>query len=107
MTVEPGWYLEGRYGIRTESLVLCKQVDTAFNFGGQWFGWERITQVPIQTKLIDWGLMTKDDIRWINDHNTSVQEALWPSLQGDEDKEVREWLKRECRPKKIWPWTGA
>jgi hypothetical protein len=64
-------------------------------------------QVPIQTSLVDWTLTTKDQIRWLNDHNTSVQEALMPLLDGDEDAEARDWLKKVCKPKKIWPWTGA
>ncbi|ORX38297.1 peptidase M24, structural domain-containing protein [Kockovaella imperatae] len=108
VTVEPGWYLEGKYGIRTESLVVSVPTDTAFEFGGhRWLAWRRITQVPIQTKLIDWSLLTKDEIRWINEHNFSVEAALLPMLQEDADKDAREWLKRECKPKRIWPWTGA
>lgn len=51
--------------------------------------------------------MTKDDIRWLNDHNNSVREALWPLLQEDQDGEARDWLKRMTKAKKIWPWTGA
>ena len=90
-----------------------------------WLEWERLTQVrssfgercsassaderqvPIQTSLVDWSLTTKDQIRWLNAHNASVQEALMPLLDGDQDVEARDWLKRACKPKKIWPWTGA
>lgn len=103
-----------------------------YEFGGhRWLGWERVTQVselcdllwfaqrsptifadarwqvPIQTKLVDYSLMTKDEIKWLNEHNTSVQDALLPLLDGDGDEPVVKWLKRECKPKKIWPWTGA
>lgn len=64
-------------------------------------------QVPIQTSLVDWTLTTKDQIRWLNDHNTAVEAALMPLLDGDGDADARDWLKRACKPKKIWPWTGA
>lgn len=69
--------------------------------------WERITQVPIQTSLVDWSLMAKYEMRWLNEHNKTIQEALEPLLQGDEDAEAREWLKRACKPHKIWPWDGV
>lgn len=63
-----------------------------------------MTRVPICTNLIDWSLMTKDEQRWVNAHNTMVQDALLPLLEDDLDKEAREWLKRVCKPKIIWPW---
>ncbi|WWC63493.1 uncharacterized protein I303_106096 [Kwoniella dejecticola CBS 10117] len=106
-SIEPGYYKEGEWGIRIESVILCKPVETPNAEFGQFLSFERITQVPIQTSLVDYKLLTKDEIRWLNDHNTSVLDNLMPSLQGDEDKEVRDWLKRNCKPKKIWPWTGA
>ncbi|KAK4686436.1 Xaa-Pro aminopeptidase, partial [Tremellales sp. Uapishka_1] len=126
-SIEPGFYKEGEFGIRTESVYICKKVDTKYDFGGKkWLGWERVTQVslpsplaiwrhltcnvvevPIQTLLVEYSLLTKDEIRLLNDHNTSVQEALLPLLEEEEDKDVVKWLKDVCKPKKIWPWTGA
>lgn len=50
--------------------------------------------------------MSKDEIKWLNTHNTDVQNALMPLLVGDQDAEARDWLKKACKPKKIWPWTG-
>jgi len=51
--------------------------------------------------------MSRAEIQWLNDHNTSVQDNLMPLMDGDEDKEARDWVKRMCKPKKIWPWTGV
>lgn len=31
-TIEPGYYKEGDFGIRTESLVLCKEAEVRFFF---------------------------------------------------------------------------
>jgi Xaa-Pro aminopeptidase len=64
-------------------------------------------QVPIQTSLVDWSIMSKPEIKWLNEHNTSIQEALLPLLQEDRDAQVRDWLKRACKPHRIWPWTGV
>jgi hypothetical protein len=30
-TVEPGYYKEGEFGVRTESLFVCKQIDVSPN----------------------------------------------------------------------------
>jgi Xaa-Pro aminopeptidase len=50
--------------------------------------------------------MSKDQIKRLNAHNTDVENALMPLLdQGDQDKEARDWLKKACKPRKIWPWT--
>ncbi|WVW85428.1 hypothetical protein I302_107466 [Kwoniella bestiolae CBS 10118] len=106
-SIEPGYYKEGEWGIRIESVILCKSVDTPNYQSGHFLSFERITQVPIQTSLVDYKILTKSEIRWLNEHNTSVQDKLMPLLQGDEDAETRNWLKRNCKPKKIWPWTGA
>jgi Xaa-Pro aminopeptidase len=57
------------------------------------------------TNLVDWSLMRKEQIVWLNEHNKSVKEALEPLLQDEEDKQARDWLTRVCKPKKIWPWT--
>ncbi|OWZ77209.1 cytoplasmic protein [Cryptococcus neoformans Bt85] len=107
-TIEPGYYKEGEWGIRIESVLLCRQVETPEDAeASQFLEWERVTQVPIQTSLVDWSLMAKYEMRWLNEHNKSVQEALEPFLQGDEDAEAWEWLKKACKPHKIWPWDGV
>jgi len=46
MTVsnEPGYYEDGKYGIRIENIVLVKKVDTPNNFGGKgYLGFENVT----------------------------------------------------------------
>jgi Xaa-Pro aminopeptidase len=119
-TIEPGFYLEGEFGMRIENVYLCKEVEvgldlfaianpqTKYEFQGKrYLGFECITRVPIDVRMIDWSLTTKSEIRWVNAHNTMVQDALLPLLEDDLDKDAREWLKRVCKPKIILPWTGA
>jgi Xaa-Pro aminopeptidase len=65
-----------------------------------------VIQVPIQTSLVDWSLLSKAEIKWLNEHNKAVQEILLPLLQEERDKEARDWLKRTCKSKKVWPWMG-
>ncbi|WVR09447.1 hypothetical protein IAU60_006514 [Kwoniella sp. DSM 27419] len=110
-SIEPGYYKEGEWGMRIESVVVCKELESPEKPDGldtsNFLTFDRITQVPIATNMVDYALLSKAEIRWLNEHNTSVQDTLWPLLQADEDADARDWLKRVCKPKKIWPWTGA
>lgn len=107
-TIEPGYYLEGQYGFRVESVYVVREVEVKYPQEHHWLGFECVTRVPIDTKLIDWTLTTKSEIRWINAHNTMVQDAVLPLLDDDDfDGPARDWIKRVCKPKIILPWTGA
>jgi Xaa-Pro aminopeptidase len=50
--------------------------------------------------------MAKSEIKWLNEHNAAVQNAVLPLLDEDQDGAAKDWLKKACKPKKIWPWTG-
>jgi len=39
-------------------------------------------------------LLTKEERRWVKNHNAQVRQALIPLLQ--DDKRALKWLKREC-----------
>ena len=88
---EPGFYKEGEYGIRIENLVLCvEDQETEF---GKFLKFENLTLFPIDTKLIQYNLLTKDEVNWINDYHEHVFHEV--SLLLDEDEKV--WLKQKCR----------
>ncbi|KAK7059763.1 putative Xaa-Pro aminopeptidase P [Favolaschia claudopus] len=97
MTVsnEPGYYADGSFGIRIESIVLVRKVNTANNFGDKgYLGFERVTMCPIQTKLIDMSLFSSEEVRWMNEYHAEVFEKVSPLLK--DDQRALEWLKREC-----------
>ncbi|KAJ7746479.1 Creatinase/aminopeptidase [Mycena maculata] len=97
MTVsnEPGYYADGKFGIRIENIVLVRQVETPNNFGDKSFlGFEHVTMCPIQTKLIDKSLFTAEEVRWLNAYHAEIFEKVSDLLQND--ARALEWLKREC-----------
>lgn len=49
--------------------------------------------MPIQTRMIDWDLMTRADRDWIIQHNRTCAEKLMPLVKGD--KRAEKWLKRQ------------
>ncbi|KAJ7512391.1 Creatinase/aminopeptidase [Mycena galericulata] len=97
MTVsnEPGYYADGRFGIRIENIVLVREVKTPNNFGNKgYLGFEHVTMSPMQTKLIDKSLFTAEEVRWLNEYHAEVLGKVSPLLQND--TRALEWLKREC-----------
>ena len=62
---EPGYYEKGKIGIRIENLVFVKKIRNYFKF-------ENLTQVPIEKSLINKKLMTKIEIRWLNNYHKNV-----------------------------------
>lgn len=94
---EPGYYEDGGFGIRIENLVTVKEIDTPHRFGGvAYFGFNVITLVPIQTKLIDLSLMTDADVAWLDSYHKKVWEQVSPRLA--DKPEVLEWLRINTRP---------
>jgi Xaa-Pro aminopeptidase len=94
LTNEPGFYEEGHFGIRTESLLAVKRVHTHRGYGGvAWYGFERITQVPIATNLVDHSLLSYAESRWLKQHNADVRNTLMPLVKHD--KRAVRWLRRQ------------
>ncbi|KAM0789169.1 hypothetical protein ACM66B_000017 [Microbotryomycetes sp. NB124-2] len=81
---EPAYYELDSFGIRTESVMFVKPVQTRRNFGDQpWFGFERVTRVPIQTKMIEWESLSREEKKWIKEHNDECRRALMPLVKHD------------------------
>lgn len=51
VTCEPGYYKEGHFGIRIESLILCAKLQKTSDYGGDWLGFELITRVSCKSFL--------------------------------------------------------
>ncbi|KAG6819956.1 hypothetical protein H0H93_007095, partial [Arthromyces matolae] len=95
ITNEPGFYNEGKWGIRIESALAVKRVRTRGEFNGNiWLGFERLTCVPIQTRMVKESMLTKEEKAWLKEHNQRCYEKLSNLLK--DDKRALKWLKREA-----------
>ncbi|THG97860.1 hypothetical protein EW026_g4233 [Hermanssonia centrifuga] len=95
ITNEPGYYKEDAWGMRIESALFVKRIKTKGEFNGDiWLGFERLTCVPIQTKMIKDSMLSKEERQWLKDHNRRCLEKLEPYLR--EDKRALKWLRREA-----------
>lgn len=90
-TDEPGIYLEGRYGIRTENELVCRK--SVQNEYGQFMEFEILTMTPIDLDGILPGEMTRQERDWLNAYHACVYETLSPCMEEEE----REWLQKYTR----------
>ncbi|CAG8506681.1 11537_t:CDS:10 [Scutellospora calospora] len=99
VTNEPGYYEDGKFGIRIETVLLVKEVDTPNNFGDRgYLGFEHITFAPIQTSLVDASLLSPIEHKWLNDFNAECLRKVGPLLKPG-SLGLR-WLERETAPLK-------
>lgn len=85
---EPGYYKEGEYGIRTENLVLVKEVDEKS------LCFETVSFAPIDRNLIVVDMLSATEVEWINAYHAQVFEKLSPHMDAD----LTEWLKGATLP---------
>ena len=90
---EPGLYKSGRYGIRTENLLLVVNAEQTEEFG-KFLQFEPLTLYPYDLSLIDIDMLTAEEVRQINDYHRMVLERLTPYLSAEEVT----WLAEKTRP---------
>jgi Xaa-Pro aminopeptidase len=90
---EPGYYKAGAFGIRIENLVLVVEKDIP-GAESVMLGFETLTFAPIERSLIEPGLLTEEERRWLDAYHARVLEILGPQLSPEE----RAWLDAKCRP---------
>lgn len=84
---EPGLYREGKWGIRHENLILCK--DVCNNEFGRFLGFETLTCCHIDTSAVLPQLLTRAQKRWLNKYNAHVYRNFESAI---EDDRMRQWL---------------
>lgn len=90
---EPGYYKTGAYGIRIENLLLVEEREIA-EAEGDYLGFEVLTFAPIERRLVDCSLLTRDEVAWWNSYHARVLKIVGPQL----DRAAKEWLEAQCAP---------
>lgn len=91
-TVEPGIYLENKYGIRIENELLCVERET--NEFGTFLGFETITYAPIDLDPIKVSMLTKEEKDWINTYHQMVYEKLSPLVDKSELEDLAHYTRK-------------
>lgn len=92
ITDEPGIYVAGRFGVRIENtLLVVPDKETDF---GRFLRFEPLTLCPIDLRPVDFALLSKEEIQWINDYHATVRSRLLPRLKDEADKQ---WLEESTK----------
>ncbi|KAF7459250.1 aminopeptidase P2 [Cryptosporidium felis] len=98
VSIEPGYYEEGKFGIRIENLaeIVSAEIDNGYNKLCEFLTFSPLTFVPIQKELIDISLLADDELSWLNWYHSKTLEKLEPLI--NDDPEFLSWLVNACSP---------
>jgi Xaa-Pro aminopeptidase len=91
---EPGLYREGVYGIRLENLVLVTPLEPIKGGTRDMMGFETLTLVPFDRRLIDSKQLTSFELAWLNAYHARIRREIEPILLSDD----RAWLRHATAP---------
>ncbi len=93
LTIEPGHYEEGGFGIRIENLYEVMLDPDRGTEETPFLKFHSLTLCPIDTRLIDRRLLGKEGKAWLNAYHARVEQELAPLL----DAEDAAWLSKACK----------
>jgi Xaa-Pro aminopeptidase len=91
---EPGYYKAGHYGIRIENLQVVIEILGMTDSERKIYGFEPLTLVPIDRKLIEVPLLTDSELKWINAYHLRVRQVLRSMI----DESTVIWLEAATMP---------
>ena len=80
---EPGYYENGKFGIRIENLISVKKNKKGYSFFN-------LTMAPIDKTLINKKILAKDEINWINEYHNNVFKNLKKFMNKSELLSLRQ-----------------
>jgi Xaa-Pro aminopeptidase len=91
---EPGYYKTGHFGIRIENLLLVTAPQKLKGGERAMLSFETLTFAPIDRRLIDKHLLTREELHWVDTYHAEV----WSKLQDRVSAATKPWLKEACSP---------
>ncbi|MGY5956479.1 aminopeptidase P family protein [Kosakonia sp. AX9b] len=91
MTIEPGYYLANRYGIRIENQVEVVESQPGF------CRFASLTLIPIDVSQVEWSLLSDQEQQWLDDYHQQVRDTLSPLVSS----EARPWLFAATAPLRV------
>ena len=97
LSIEPGYYLEGAFGIRIENLGVVREAGTPAGGDREMLGFETLTLAPIDRRLIDVDLLDAEERAWLDGYHARVLAAIGPKV----GPRTETWLRAACAPLKL------
>jgi Xaa-Pro aminopeptidase len=73
---EPGYYAPDRFGIRIENLMLVVSLGIPKGGEREMLGFEPLTLVPLDARLIEKKLLTPEEATWLEEYHQRVKEEV-------------------------------
>ncbi|XP_039621994.1 xaa-Pro aminopeptidase 2 [Polypterus senegalus] len=96
-SIEPGFYMDGEFGIRIEDIALVVQAKTQFGTT-PYLTFKTVSLVPYDRKLIDTSIMMKEQIEWLNDYYQEIRKVVAPKLKAQQLTKEYNWLQKNTEP---------
>jgi len=100
LTIEPGYYEAGNFGIRIENCYEVVKVEPTEHESGakNFLAFSPLTYVPVQKDLIDKSLLAEKHIHWLNSYHNRCLELVGKYLQERNLQEEYNFLAQACTP---------
>ncbi|XP_078477739.1 xaa-Pro aminopeptidase 2 [Lampetra planeri] len=95
-SIEPGYYKDNDFGIRTEDVVVTVPAHT--KYGHNYLTFDTVSLVPYDRKLIDTSLLSSVQLQWLNQYYETIRRLVGPELLRQELHDEREWMLRHTEP---------
>ncbi|XP_064629363.1 xaa-Pro aminopeptidase 1-like isoform X3 [Lineus longissimus] len=104
-TIEPGYYRLGKFGIRLESVVMVTQAvnqtlaDRDYTtHTQQFYRFETISFIPFEPKMINFKMLSPQQITWLNEYNRQCRFRIGTVLWNQGKKLAYDWLMTKTEP---------
>lgn len=91
---EPGYYKQGAYGIRIETLQVVTEAEPIPGGERLMHGFETLTLAPFDRRLINIALLSETERAQLNAYHERVLAVIAPGLPAD----IAAWLEDTCAP---------
>ena len=81
VSIEPGYYREGAFGIRCENLAVVRPPQVPEGGDRPMLGFETLTLAPFDRRLIDAGALEAEERAWLDAYHARVAAALAPAVE--------------------------
>ena len=93
LSIEPGYYEPGQFGIRIENLAVVIVDDEHSTEDRTWLRFHTVTLCPIDLNLVEPALLTAEQLKQLNAYHKRVYQELGPHL----DAKHKTWLRKATR----------
>ncbi|CAL1531632.1 unnamed protein product [Lymnaea stagnalis] len=94
---EPGYYEDGSFGVRLETVLTVEPFTSKYNTSGEEFlQFTPVALVPFEVSLIDFSLLNRQQVAWLNFYNSKIRVTILPLLSGDQL--ATDWLNARTQP---------